>query len=185
MYMRNAVRLTFSESGLAPTSSAAIMYQIATWAETLICCEEWPMPHHTTLYISESISVISPSDHSQVGIRMIAPLTMVRMAMIQAVSAPKVRLGYRLEALGTRLAASGEGPEGGASRSGTEAGPGSGADIYYRCWIGALEDLLVARGICTDGELATLREAWAEAARLTPHGEPILLERTRPPGAQS
>ncbi len=30
MYIRKAVRLTFSLSGFAPTSKAAIMYQIAT-----------------------------------------------------------------------------------------------------------------------------------------------------------
>src|SRR5262245_41285704 len=93
MYMKNAVRLTFSLSGLAPSSSAAIKYQIDTWAETLICCEEWPIAHHTTLYINGSMSEMSPSDHSQVGIRMIAPDAMVKTAMMAAVSAPKVTRG--------------------------------------------------------------------------------------------
>jgi len=40
MYSRNAVRLTFSEIGFAPSTMAAIAYHIATWAETLICCDE-------------------------------------------------------------------------------------------------------------------------------------------------
>ena len=93
MYMKKAVRLTFSLSGLAPTSSAAIRYQSDTCAETLICCEEWPIAHHTTLYISGSMSEIRPSDHSQVGIRMIAPEAIVKTAMMAAVSAPKVTSG--------------------------------------------------------------------------------------------
>ena len=55
MYIRNAVRLTFSDNGLAPTTRAAIAYQIATWAETLICWDECPMPHQTNLYIKGSM----------------------------------------------------------------------------------------------------------------------------------
>ena len=51
------------------------------------------MPHHTTLYISESISEIRPIDHSQVGIRMIAPEARVKTAMMPAVIAPKVTSG--------------------------------------------------------------------------------------------
>ncbi len=34
------------------------------------------MPHQTTLYINVSMSMIRPSDHSQVGMRMIAPEAM-------------------------------------------------------------------------------------------------------------
>src|SRR5215475_15413720 len=93
MYIRNAVRLTFSLRGFAPTRSAAIRYQMATCAETLICCEECPIAHHTTLYISGSMFEIRPSDHSQVGMRMMAPDAMVNTAMIAAVSAPKVTSG--------------------------------------------------------------------------------------------
>ena len=39
------------------------------------------------------MSEISPSDHSQVGIRMMAPEAIVNTAMIAAVSAPKVTSG--------------------------------------------------------------------------------------------
>ncbi len=49
MYMRNAMRLTFSDSGLAPKVIAAMAYQIATCADTLICCDEWPMAHQMVL----------------------------------------------------------------------------------------------------------------------------------------
>lgn len=49
-----------------------------------------------------------------------------------------------------------------------------GAD-YYRCWLAALERLLVARGVARAGELDALAAAWQRAARATPHGEPIAL----------
>ncbi len=51
------------------------------------------MPHQITLYISESMPEIRPIDHSQVGIRMIAPEASVKTAMIAAVIAPKVTSG--------------------------------------------------------------------------------------------
>src|SRR5262245_13732917 len=93
MYIRKAVRLTFSLSGLAPTINAAIKYQMATCAETLICWEEWPIAHQTTLYMSGSMSEIRPSDQSHVGIKMIAPEARVKTAITAAVSAPKVTSG--------------------------------------------------------------------------------------------
>lgn len=49
-----------------------------------------------------------------------------------------------------------------------------GAD-YYRCWLVALERLLLARGVAAPGEIDTLATAWQRAARATPHGEPITL----------
>ncbi len=57
------MRLTFSEIGLAPSTIAPIAYQTETCAETLICCDEWPMPHQTSLYISGSMLLIRPMDH--------------------------------------------------------------------------------------------------------------------------
>src|SRR5215510_16524361 len=80
------------------------MYQMATWAETLICCDEWPIAHHTTLYSNGSMSEMRPSDHSQVGIRMIAPDAMVNTAMIAAVSAPKVTSGIEPSYVASSLA---------------------------------------------------------------------------------
>src|SRR5690349_7043428 len=93
MYMKKAVRLTFSLSGFAPSNKAAIRYQIETCAETLICCDECPIAHHTTLYIKGSMSEIRLSDHSQVGIRMMAPDAIVNTAIIAAVIAPNVTSG--------------------------------------------------------------------------------------------
>src|SRR5690606_14394152 len=93
MYSRNAVRLTFSDSVRAPSTMAPIAYHTATWADTLICCDEWPIAHHTALYISESMLLTSPSDQSSVGMRMMAPEAIVNTAMMAAVSAPKVTSG--------------------------------------------------------------------------------------------
>ena len=42
------------------------MYQMATIAATLICCDEWPSPHQTTRYTSGS-TFITPSDQRKVG----------------------------------------------------------------------------------------------------------------------
>ena len=72
---------------------AMIAYQIATCADTLICCDECPMAHQTSLYISGSMWLTRPMDQSQVGIRMIAPEASVNTAMIAAVSAPNVTSG--------------------------------------------------------------------------------------------
>jgi nitrile hydratase accessory protein len=46
---------------------------------------------------------------------------------------------------------------------------------YYRHWLGALEDITIAQGIATADQLHTLEHAWADAARHTPHGQPIEL----------
>ena len=49
MYIRNAIRLIFSDSGFAPKTIAAMAYQTATWAATLICCDECPIAHQIVL----------------------------------------------------------------------------------------------------------------------------------------
>src|SRR5262245_15595072 len=93
MYSKNAVLLTFSLIGFAPNTIAATAYQTATCAETLICCDEWPNAHQTCRYISESMCPTRPIDHMNVGIRMTAPDAMVKIAMMHAVSPPKVTSG--------------------------------------------------------------------------------------------
>ena len=47
---------------------------------------------------------------------------------------------------------------------------------YYAHWVAALERVLQARGVSNAREIAALAEAWARAARATPHGTPITLE---------
>ena len=50
-------------------------------------------------------------------------------------------------------------------------------DTYYHHWLAALERLCVDKGITSAKALAERRDAWDRAARATPHGEPIELDR--------
>mgnify|MGYP001157017719 FL=1 len=49
-------------------------------------------------------------------------------------------------------------------------------DTYYACWLRALERLVTEKGLASQLELQSRRDAWARAARATPHGEVIHLE---------
>ena len=49
-------------------------------------------------------------------------------------------------------------------------------DTYYICWLRALEQLVTEKGLASQLELQSRRDAWARAARATPHGEVIHLE---------
>lgn len=46
---------------------------------------------------------------------------------------------------------------------------------YYRHWLTALERLAARKGLVTETMLLERRRQWEEAARRTPHGEPIQL----------
>lgn len=50
-------------------------------------------------------------------------------------------------------------------------------DTYYQHWLAALERLVAVKGLVSADELARRKDEWAEAARTTPHGEPIELPR--------
>ena len=60
-------------------------------------------------------------------------------------------------------------------RQAQAAGDPDLGDTYYVHWLAALERLVAAKGLVSAEELAQRKEAWAEAARVTPHGEPIEL----------
>ncbi len=49
-------------------------------------------------------------------------------------------------------------------------------DSYYEHWLRTLERLAREKGLVSEESLVSRREAWREAARHTPHGEPIRLE---------
>jgi nitrile hydratase accessory protein len=49
-------------------------------------------------------------------------------------------------------------------------------DRYYHNWLGALEDILIAKRLASAGETARWRAAWRQAANRTPHGAPIELQ---------
>jgi nitrile hydratase accessory protein len=57
------------------------------------------------------------------------------------------------------------------------AGDPDRGDTYYAHWLTALERISAAKGLVTAGMLSNRRAAWDEAARSTPHGQPIELRR--------
>jgi nitrile hydratase accessory protein len=46
---------------------------------------------------------------------------------------------------------------------------------YYNHWLAALERLVTAKGLADSELLFARKEAWAEAYRRTPHGQPVEL----------
>jgi nitrile hydratase accessory protein len=46
---------------------------------------------------------------------------------------------------------------------------------YYEHWLAALERLVTSKGLLDTAALLTRKEAWADAYRHTPHGQPIVL----------
>jgi len=46
---------------------------------------------------------------------------------------------------------------------------------YYEHWLAALEQLVEAKRLASADELDERRDAWADAYRHTPHGEPVRL----------
>lgn len=46
---------------------------------------------------------------------------------------------------------------------------------FYESWLAALERLSDAKGVTSAPERLTRTEAWARAAKATPHGQPLVL----------
>lgn len=63
-----------------------------------------------------------------------------------------------------------------AARDRGEADDGS---RYYHYWLATLQSLVAEKGLVAPGELAHREDEWVEAAKNTPHGQPIVLK----PGA--
>jgi len=49
---------------------------------------------------------------------------------------------------------------------------------YYEHWLAALERLVTSKGLTDTAALAARKEAWADAYRHTPHGQPVVLRKT-------
>ena len=49
---------------------------------------------------------------------------------------------------------------------------------YYHHWVAALERVVTERGLAGTDALTARKDAWAEAYRNTPHGQPVELRRT-------
>ena len=60
-------------------------------------------------------------------------------------------------------------------RSAQQAGDPDQGDTYYLHWLKALETLVTAKGVTSNGELTRYERAWGNAAQRTPHGAPIVL----------
>ena len=49
---------------------------------------------------------------------------------------------------------------------------------YYHHWVAALERLVTEKALTDSAALLERKEAWADAYRHTPHGQPVLLRRS-------
>ena len=56
-----------------------------------------------------------------------------------------------------------------------ERGEADDGHRYYHYWLATLEKLVADKKIVLADELRARRDAWEEAARATPHGQPIVL----------
>jgi nitrile hydratase accessory protein len=52
---------------------------------------------------------------------------------------------------------------------------------YYEHWLAALERLVTAKTLCNPIEMLARKQAWADAYRHTPHGQPVALRSVDPP----
>jgi nitrile hydratase accessory protein len=64
-----------------------------------------------------------------------------------------------------------------AIRDAQLAGDPDTGETYYMHWLTALERISTVKGLVTSGVLEQRKHEWDEAARRTPHGEPIELGR--------
>lgn len=58
------------------------------------------------------------------------------------------------------------------------AGDADLGETYYQHWLDALEALVTTKQVSSADELRRYRAAWDHAADRTPHGQPIVLERS-------
>ncbi len=62
-------------------------------------------------------------------------------------------------------------------RGAEERGEPDDGTRYYHHWVAALERLVTAKGLTDSPALRDRKEAWADAYRHTPHGQPVVLRR--------
>jgi nitrile hydratase accessory protein len=48
---------------------------------------------------------------------------------------------------------------------------------YYEHWLAALEHLVTSKGLTDESALHDRKEAWIDAYRHTPHGQPVILRK--------
>ena len=62
-------------------------------------------------------------------------------------------------------------------RGAEERGEPDDGTRYYHHWVAALERLVTAKGLTDSPALRDRKEAWADAYRHTPHGQPVVLRK--------
>jgi hypothetical protein len=62
-----------------------------------------------------------------------------------------------------------------SSRLPSVAGEPEDGSRYYHNWLADLERLVMTKGLVDPEALLERKEAWADAYRRTPHGEPVEL----------
>jgi nitrile hydratase accessory protein len=60
-------------------------------------------------------------------------------------------------------------------KAAAERGEPDDGSRYYHHWLAALERLVARKGLADPAALAARKEAWADAYRHTPHGQPVEL----------
>ena len=54
---------------------------------------------------------------------------------------------------------------------------------YYEHWLAALERIATRKGLTSIAALSARKDAWADAYRHTPHGQPVELRKNVPPAS--
>ncbi len=62
-------------------------------------------------------------------------------------------------------------------RAAADRGEPDDGSKYYQHWLNTLERLVQAKGLTNQQALDERKEAWADAYRHTPHGQPVVLKR--------
>jgi nitrile hydratase accessory protein len=70
-------------------------------------------------------------------------------------------------------------------KSAAEQGEPDDGSRYYEHWLAALERLVTSKGLTDTTALLARKEAWADAYRHTPHGQPVVLRQDAPPRTES
>ncbi len=59
-----------------------------------------------------------------------------------------------------------------------ERGEPDDGSHYYEHWLAALEHLVTSKGLTDESALHGRKEAWIDAYRHTPHGQPVILRKS-------
>ena len=62
-------------------------------------------------------------------------------------------------------------------KAAAERGEPDDGSNYYHHWVAALERLVTGKGLTDPPALLDRKEAWADAYRHTPHGQPVVLRK--------